>query len=419
MQPEELAKKYNFVTVGEDGVIEFFCDHTLLSSLRACEQYFVDTHLKRYRHKDRNWNLDFGQWLHATLELFYHYEYKKYQRVSNELNECARCGMAKEQHPVSIVSVRTGERKECESLVEWDSIPKGIFLAHGMMLWDKMEMDYYKDRHKMFKMLDGQLGALKLLTDYWNVYGEGKERLRVVGIEMPFGRDKEVPIVDNIREINSFNNDFDAARSAGVTEKDYPRLLWSSGPYRGYLTGRFDQIVDDGISLAAFDHKSTAFFDGGEASKFMPHDGMQGYVYALNCMVEKLYPGKLANKMLINHICLQDKSNEKDEPSRKRNVPTHYVPALRFTRSTLTYTPEQLEEYRKRNAATFDVLYQILVLERPAQWNTGSCNDMYHKECPFKSVHAITPTVREDIMNKQLIQVAEWEPYYESKAEII
>lgn len=380
MLPEIAARKFPFVKIAEDGVLEFYCDHALLSSLRACEQYFIETHVKNYRGVVRNWNLDFGTWLHTTMELFYHHEYMKFRRL---------------------IGVETSLDPDGNP---WDSVAKGKFVFYGARLWDKMGMDYFKDRHKMYKSLDGEVGALKLLSDYWNVYGEGKERLRVVGIEVPFGRNKEFPIV----EVGAGNRDIDVWRP--------------NRPYRAYLTGRFDQLVEDGIGIAAFDHKSTAFFDGTEASKFQPHDGMQGYAGVAAHMAAQIAPDKATPRVIINHICLGDTTNKK--PKDKHILVAdplfrEYEPNQRFTRTTHTYTPSQITEFKLRQAASFDALYQLLILERPAQWNTGNCNDMYHKECPFKGVHGLAPEIREGIMQNQFTIVESWNPFYESKVEVI
>jgi hypothetical protein len=392
MTPEAAARKFPFVKIAEDGVLEFYCDHSILSSLRTCEQYFVETHVRNVRGVARNWNFDFGTWLHTTLELFYHYEFKKFRRLIGADNDCQACGREWISH---------NPTPECEHFLPWDSIPKGKFIAYGSKLWDDMKMDYFQDKTKMFKTLDGQIGALKLLSDYWNVYGQGHERLRVIGIEVPFGRNKEFPIRDDA-------SDWLSSKFAG--------------PYRAYLTGRFDQLVEDGIGIAAFDHKSTAFFDGSEASKFSPHDGMQGYAGVAGHMAMQIAPEKATPRVIINHICLTDTTNKK--PQDKHLLVADpllrvYEPNTRFTRTTHTYTPSQIAEFKLRQAATFDALYQLIILERPAQWNTGNCNDMYHKECPFKGVHGLTPELREQVFNNQFTIVESWNPFYESKVEIL
>lgn len=398
MKAEELAKRYNFVKVAEDGVVEFYVDHSILSALRNCEAYFELTYLRNVRSRARNWNFDFGSWLHASLEVFYHHEFKKLRRVLYGENDCALCG-----HPISIHPIHTEEGfLSCETPTQWDSISKGTFIAQGLKLWDKMQMDYFVDKHKNFKVLGGDVGAAKLLSDYWNVYGEGKERLRVVGIELPFGRNKEVPIVTDSQPDNSH---------------------WSSGPYRGYLTGRIDLLIDDMVSISPMDHKSTAYFDGSESTKFMPHEGMQGYVLAADHMLKILgITDRRASRVVMNHVALQDSSNAKDKDASRGKPASmakyEYDPARRFTRSFISYTPQQLEEFKIRQAASVDILYQILVLERPPVWNTSICTSMYHKECPFKDVHALAPHLREDRLKAMYEVVEQWNPFYESKAEI-
>jgi hypothetical protein len=383
MQPSELAKKFNFVKVGEDGIPEFYCDHSLLSSLRVCESYFMLSHIENRRFVSRNWNLEFGQWLHSTLEVFYWHEYNKLHKINNP-----------------------DFKTKNDDPEDYKSISKGKFLACGLQLWDDMKMEEFKGKHKAFETLKGVIGAAKLLSDYWTVYGDGKERLRVVGIELPFGRDKEVPIVDTHISATEFGDNYS----------------WYSGIYRAFLTGRIDLMVDDLISIMPFDHKSTAFFDGSESVKFTPHDGMMGYAYAADKLVRRLFSNKRVSKVLVNHIALNDNSSKVDKEASSGKAKDFRVydfePSRRFTRTPISYTPEQLEEYRLRQAASFDVLYQLLVLERPPQWNTGSCNNMYYRECPFKALHAQTPKQREDTLRNMYRLVEQWNPFYESKAEV-
>jgi hypothetical protein len=391
MRAEEAAKRFNWVRIAEDGILEFYCDHSMLSALRQCEAYFELSYVKQpqpghnFRFVERNWALEFGQWFHSCMEAFYWHEYNKFQRSLN---------------PEFKIQVQN--YAPAGDLAEWyNSISKGTFIGRGLKLWTEMKMDDFHN-HRNYKTLGGAEGALALLSDYHAIYGDGKERMRVIGIEKPFGLKKEVPIID-----------LDV-----IQETPLPIPKWLSGYYRAYLSGRLDLIIDDGISIMPVDHKSTAFFDGNEATKFIPHDGMHGYVYACDHMLRNLgITDKKCSKIMINHVCLQQK--DKNEKKNGLIVGVTHNPEMRFTRSKNTYTPEMLEEFRLRQAATFDVLYQLIILERPPQWNTGACNNLYYKECPFKTVHGITPSMRDTVLNAQYKIVEEWNPFYESKAEVI
>jgi hypothetical protein len=431
MQIQDAAKRFSWIKVGDDGIAEFYCDHSMLSALRMCESYFQLQYLshpgKRFSLSERNWNLDFGSWVHATLELFYFYEYKKLRTLVSNDPTCFNCNHPRSWHSASPIGCRgynlrpssklpewayssTTDLKvscSCNKFVAWDYIPKGTFIAHGSKLWTKMQMDQY-EHNPNFKKLGGEIGALALLSDYYAVYGGGKERLRVVGIELPFGLGKEVPIID----VDCFSN--------SNLEKHFSWLLNQKHMLRAYLTGRIDMLFDDLISLALMDHKSTAFFDGSESTKFTPHDGMLGYVYAGNCLVNKLKAkgvmsrDKNCNRMIVNHICLQQK-----DKNDKLNNAIILRPEMRFTRSPLTFAPEQLLEFRVRQAATFNALYELVINERPAQWNTGSCNNFYHKDCVYKPIHSLTPSARDTIIKAQYKVLEEWTPFHESKTEII
>lgn len=380
MKYSEAAAKYNWIKVGDDDALEFYCDNTILSEFRNCQAYFVEARLNSIAHSGRAWSLEFGTWFHKCMELFY----------LHEKNNLARVG---------------GLTESTESINElMYPVTKGKFIAYGLQLWDEMDMDYFKDKHKNFKILNGNIGAASLLSDYWTVYGNGQERLRVIGMELPFGRAKEVPIIEPGLEPEWL--------------RDWQSKNYHGSEFRAYLTGRVDLMVDDLVSVSVIDHKTTAFFDGSESLKFIPNDGQRGYCYAANQMVQKLMPDKRCNRVLINHVCITDKYEKTGAKDVMKKDVKVADPQARFTRTPITYTPEQLEEYLKIQQATFVSLYEFIINERPAQWNTNLCNNMYYKECPYKAIHGTSPTNRQTIVDAQYKKIEEWTPFHEDKKEI-
>lgn len=382
MEQYTAAKRFKWIKIADDGVVEFYCDNSMLSAIRECEQFFIDTYIKNYRHTTRNWNFDFGSWLHKCLELFYWHEYNKYRKILNPDYTTSK-----------------------NELSDYEYCSKGKLIAYGLLMWDKLEMDYFKDRHKNYKMLDGAIGAVAMLSDYWDVYGGGKERFRVIGIETPFGLGKEVPIADKVihypLSIQLENHK--------LNSKELKIQLQEK--FRAYLTGRLDLMVADSANvMSIMDHKSTAFFDGSESTRYTPHDGLLGYVYTGDCLVKKITEfGRVSSscrRAIVNFCCL----SQKDKNDKVNNKVVRQ-PELRFTRVPLTFSPEQLNEYRLRQISTFATLYDLVILERPAQWNTSACGNMYHKDCPFKDVHSITPSQRDVIMQSQFKIVEEWNPF--------
>lgn len=409
MQIEEAAKKYHWFRIAEDGIPELYLDHSMLSAFRACEAYFVETYLKNLRGGERNWNLDFGSWLHLCLEKFYWHEKNKFEIVKNQAFYDT---VIKHDIPFDPA--------------DYTYISKGAFLAHGLMLWDKMKMDYFDGRHKMYKTMQGNLGAAKLLSDYYEVYGGGQERLRVVGMELGFGLKKEAPIVDwDSKKVEVGNTRPYTIRKEDEATYKYNLLyspIWldskvvngqfSGGRFRAYLTGRIDLLVDDLVSIAVFDHKSTAFFNGSESTKFTPHDGMRGYVYAADRMLQSISSDKRCTKMIVNHICLGEGLSKETNPKGDNFKPVKVMDATkRFTRTAVSYSPESLQEFVKLQQVTFANIFSLVIDERPAQWNTSACGNMYHKDCPFKSIHAMTPSIREEIMKQQFVEIEQWNPF--------
>lgn len=347
------SKKFNFIKIGDDGIPEIYADHHMLSSLRTCEAYFQLGLINRIGSVGRSWSLEWGQWIHRRMEDFY----KSEQAHSNE-------------------------GKDRISLNDWVTL--------GIKDWRDCDLDFFKDT-KSSKNIGGLDGSMALLAEYYTVYGSGQERIKVVGMELPFGHHREVLIMDGMSfKRIEISNDVTRIMN-GVTS-------WH--PFRSYLTGRMDMIVDDGRFIMPLDTKSTSYFDGTEGTDFKPHDGMQGYAYALNTMLGEEFAkqGKQCNKTIINHIALRPGKSAWD----------------RFKRSYISYTPDEMEEFRLRNAATFSQIYQLLILERPAQWTTGiQCSNMYFHDCPYKSLHGVAPTSREALLYAQYKTLEEWNPYIE------
>jgi hypothetical protein len=251
----------------------------------------------------------------------------------------------------------------------------------GGMAWDKLDMDFWsKIEDKRCKTIGGKLGAVVMLAEYHAMY-MSRERLRTVATEVGFGYAKEVPILTD-------------------------HTLYSYAPFRAYYTGRIDRIVDNGTVISPFDHKSQSAFTGKEVTSFKPHEGMQGYVYATSHIISGLFPeiaaeGRICNSITINHISLKPCTNPLD----------------RFKRSTPTWTPTQMEQWRLRQVSTFSRIYEMLVLERPADYSTDYCNMMYHHECPYKALHEQDDEYRPIVMNQKYVQVAPWNPYESEAAE--
>lgn len=330
---EEAAKKYpTIVGISDEGVLELYADHHMLSSLRTCEGLFTESIINNLTPKGgRSWYLDMGVWFHSALEIFY-------EELKNGKNI---------------------------SLPEW--------VERSMLLWVSMNMNLFVNASG-YKTLGGATGAVGLLTDYWKMYGDGKENLKIIGTELAFGRGKEVPIGQ----------------------------LWM--PLDGreiecYYTGRMDDIVDDGFFIQPFDTKTKSRFDGNEATAYKPHEGMCGYVYSLQHMLRRYFPDnhKPCNRVLINHVQI--------------SPPKDGLHVLRFKRHPVVFSPAELEAWRVRQLSSFQKLYELLILERTPDWQTGYCNNLFGSSCPYKTLHSYDNINRAGIISANYETKPAWNPY--------
>lgn len=340
MTPQEAAVKYpQFIKLAEDGALEFYLDNQMLSTLRLCEQKFVEEYMECLHGRGvRAWNLDFGLWYHSSVEWFY-----KYFRRGKRINA-----------------------------TRW--------LRYAGHLWNSMDMDYYQVAEPTkYKNLGGREGALALLGEYYCYYFE--QRMRVIATEIYFGRGKEVLIGEW------------TARTIRTPEMDIDEKV------RCYLTGRIDLLVDNGYKIGPVDHKTTARFDGLEYTKFNPHDGITGYIFAINRIMGERFPefartGKLCQSAWVFHI-----STSSPKP-----------PALRFKTTQIDKTPEQLEEYRLRQLRSFQKLYQLVVEGTTPDWNTNACPNIYNRPCPHKVLHEAPARERSQIIQTHYERRKPWNP---------
>lgn len=346
-----LSRKFDWIKFNVDvdkddkvqTYVDIFADHHMLSSFRTCEAYFYESILNSRTGRGRAWGLSFGDWFHRSLELF-----DKIEKTPNgwHLTNC--------------------------SVADW--------LVQCAAIWDELKMEEFKET-KRYKDIGGWQGAQLLILQYWEVYGDGKERLRTVATEIGFGKNREVPIGFIIR--------------GGIT-------------FRFYLTGRIDRLIDNGQFIGPMDRKTTAYFNGTESSKFKPQEGMEGYVIATQAIIDSVTDGeatrsgRLCNSIIIDHVSVRE--------------PKEGGKWARFKRSIKNFTPSEIQEFKERQHRTFTKIVDILEGARP-DWNTSICNNMYFHECPFKAIHEQPPENRPIIINANYTQREPWSPYSDNREE--
>lgn len=340
MQIEELVSKYHWLKIGDDGVLEMYLDHHALSSFRMCEGYFELSIMGNIKSQARSWNLEFGIIFHKMVELFY----------INKKNEV---------------------------------FDLNVWLSHGIALWKLSNMDEFES-HKMYKVLGGVYGFIAMMGQYANHFANEVDRLRVIGIEITFGKKKECSL--GAFEVTDF---YESTR------------LWNGQikEVRCYLTGRIDFLMDSGSAIGPLDHKTTAFFKGNPSESYDPQEGMTGYVFAAQHIIKHSFPELMQNRK-VDRIWMNFAQVTPDADAMKR-----------FRRVPLYKTEYQLEEYRKRQLRTFHKVYDMLVLGERPDWNTSTCNNMFFSPCPYKELHSQNSGSNMlTILNNNFVVAKEWNP---------
>lgn len=255
-------------------------------------------------------------------------------------------------------------------------------LGCGKKIWYALNMDQFS-KVPEYEVLGGLVGFGGLLIQYATYYNHDNERFRVVGTELYFGKGREVPL---------FNG------------SDWRSL--SPYPFRLYLAGKIDLLVDDGESICPIDHKTSKNFMGKNPQlNYEINDGLTGYVYAARKLVQQfnlLSPEqklnrKPSNKIWMNYLQIalppKDKTN-----------------ADRFKRMPLYKTDQQLEDYRLRQIQTGRTILNLLLNpEILPSYNTMMCSNWMHRDCPFKQVHRLDTTSAGIILNSAFVR-HEWKP---------
>jgi len=356
--PQELIKLHPHIfALAPDNVLEMYCDHHMLSTMRSCEAKFYEEQLAHVGSKtQRYFSLEFGQWFHECLECYY---------------GCFKTTGAAPVLDTWVVA----------ALALWHEYDLDFFAP----LPGTKTADMYGDAKKYYNLCkwDAKGAITRLLIQYYAFYAN--QRMRVVDTEISFGRAREVPL---------------------------GQLLVKGYPVRCYLTGRIDLLVDNGAKIGPVDHKTTARFDGYESNDFDPHEGITGYIYAINSILSDnaearssgsdkyAYPTGIPQVCLsgwIYHVSLAD-----DEP--------------RFKPTPVYKTHQQLDEYRLRQLRTFRRIYELATASQKlenygaVEMNTGLCNNLYNSACPFRELHRQPFSQREGTITQFYEIKPAWNP---------
>ena len=348
-----MAELPQFVSIAEDGVAEYFCDHTLLSTLRGCESRFVLDFVENYRGKGMPpWSLHFGSLFHECMEFFYGVELKRNQGL-----------------------VTTTDKEFVEQFLEW-----------GARRWRDYQMDSFSQLPQ-YKRLNGFMGFCTLLGQYCEYYRREFNRLKPVALEIAFGRNKEVPLLE-----------------------DHTKYQWA--PFRLYYAGRLDYIFDDGTNLGPLDHKTFSRVDKNPINSYEVQEGMTGYVYAMQHVYNRLkgqlnvdeHYYRMVDKIWMNFI----------------GVPHETEYLKRFQRMQMIKTQEQLEDWRMRQISSTAKLHQILFQGRTPDWNANVCSNWFWGTCHYQQVHRQSTVASQLIVlqNNFTKERKEWNPEADRSSEL-
>lgn len=267
--------------------------------------------------------------------------------------------------------------------------------VYGTRIWHALDMEYWATApkeydQKKYKTLGGLMGFIALMMQYATHFSVENERLRVLGAEIYFGKSKEVPLsVDEL-------------------------------PFRLFLSGKIDILIDDGETICPMDHKTMNRFDGNPLIDYEIHDGMTGYVFAARKILEKYnqtnktgglpispLARKPTNKILMNFISIT--SNERMSLSD------------RFKRFPLYKTEQQLEDYRLRQIRTASNIFDLLLSNFPSivpTYDTSRCTNWMYSTCPYQNLHRVDSFAQEVIRKNNFIQIKEWNPEEPTKEDL-
>lgn len=329
MTIEEAISKFHWLKIGEDSVVEMYLDHHSLATFRSCEASFELSMMANIRPKFKSWNLEFGIVFHKMVEEFY-------------------------------IAKRDG------------TFELNIWLSQAVAHWQEAQIDEQFEEHKMYKSLGGLHGFLAMMGQYSEHFASEVDRLRVIGIEIHFGKKKEVPL---------------------------GYFLDAGHPVQCYLTGRIDFLMDSGNAIGPLDHKTTAFFRGNPADSYDPQEGMTGYVFATKYILQSRFPellqGRKVDRIWMNFAQITPNAD----------------PMQRFKRVPVFKTDWQLEEYRKRQLRTFHKIYDMVILGERPDWNTSVCNNLFHSACQFRNLHRQnTRSAILQVLNSDFTVAKPWDP---------
>jgi len=428
MTPEQASQKYKWVKYNSStNTVELYLDHHMLSWARMCEAGFYFQHILKinpsYKRVEapkipilrptntekeiidstleglidnqkeeserlenirasihKPWFLEFGEYLHYMFEIYY----KSF--IHREKSY--------------ILDYLLSPTQQCLNLTD--------FLNIGKKVWNLMDIEWFAGinekkpgnvdsaSHKRYYEVGGWKGVSSLLTQYYVYYQD--LRVRIIDTEIIFGYNKEV----KIGEFNLITDYWKERSPYGSWDEDKIETI----EINCFLTGRIDLLIDNGYKIGPVDHKHSHKFYGDESDHYNPQDAITGYILATREIMQRNYPkyfetGRECLSAWVYHICATEPSEPRDK--NKSRQP-------RFKTTPIDKSPQQLEDFKKRQLSTFKRIAELLFNDKTPEWNTLVCNNIFNRDCMYKDIHERSPEQWENIIREYYLVGQEWNP---------
>src|SRR6267142_1477400 len=177
-------------------------------------------------------------------------------------------------------------------------------------------------------------------------------------------------------------------------EKYHPRSFKEFGGRYGAL----QMIAEYATRLLPVDHKSIAYIDGNTSKKYKPHIQIPGYIVAGQILCKSLGYDLQVDRAVINCVARTDRTAKSGESKYPR-----------FKRISVTYTPAELDEWKRRRLAQAERVRHCFEFNEWL-WNENTCSNFYNKPCPFQNIHEKPPDVRQVVINADYVKRDFWIP---------
>jgi hypothetical protein len=237
--------------------------------------------------------------------------------------------------------------------------------------WNELGMSQFEQvEPKAYKDFGGHNGAIVMIDEYFESHiKDDMKRFKIVSAESGFGLKGEILVGENSRVVV-------------------------------YWIGKPDLTVLDGRRLSPLDHKSVSRIDGDVHGKYKPHPQIAGYCFAINCLAKQTGLDVSVDRAIIN-VCARKSPPENPRDGKKRP---------RFVRVLVTYSPDELEEWR------LGVMNKVSRIREAVEsgaflWNENVCSNMYFKPCPYRGIDSNPPASRLVIIQSNYDKAERWVPY--------